>query len=149
MISFKLVTLEGIKNEAEVHEAIIPTPNGQIAVFQHHAPLVSLVDRGIIKVRVKANDPDDFMEVYATHGGVVEISDDEVKVLVDEADAPDEINEKQAQEALDHAKRLLSEAKDQVSLDHAKSMLDRSSVQLKVATMKRRGSKKQRRQPTT
>ena len=141
MLKFKLVTLEGLKNEAEIHEAIIPTPNGQIAVFEHHAPLVTLVDRGIIKVRVKPNDPDDFMEVYATHSGVVEISDNEIKVLVDEADAPDEINERQAQEALDHAKRLLSEAKDQVSLDHAKSMLDRSSVQLKVATMKRRSRK--------
>ncbi|MCA9343100.1 ATP synthase F1 subunit epsilon [Candidatus Saccharibacteria bacterium] len=138
MLSFKLVTLDGVKNEGQIYEAILPTPNGQIGVFEHHAPLVSIIERGVIKVRVKPNDPDDFMEVYATNGGIVEIADNEIKVLADEADAPDEINELEMQKSHEQARQLLSEAKDQVSLDHAQSMLDRSSVRLKVATMKRR-----------
>lgn len=141
MLRFKLVTLEGTKHEGDIHEALIPTPQGQIAVFEHHSPLVSLVDRGIIKVRVKSNDPDDFMEAYATQGGVVEISDNEVKVLVDEADAADKLNKQEVQKAYERAQQLLKEAKDQVSLDHARSMIERTSVQLKVADMKRRRKK--------
>lgn len=142
MLSFKLVTLDGVKNEGQIHEAILPTPGGQIAVFEHHAPLVSIIERGVIKVRVKANDPDDFMEVYATNGGIVEIADNEIKVLADEADAPDEINELEMKKSHEQAKQLLAEAKDQVSLDHAQSMLDRSATRLKVAELKKRRNRR-------
>lgn len=137
MLKFELVTLRGTKFSNEVHEVLLPTPLGQIAVFEHHAPLVSLASPGVIKVRVKSSDPDDFMEIYATNGGVIEIEDNIVRVLVDEADAPEEINEAEAVKAHEEAKRLLKESKDRLSLDHAQSLLDRTSVRLKVAELKR------------
>lgn len=138
MLKFELVTLKGTKASNEVHEVLLPTPDGQIAVFEHHAPLVSVAKAGVIKVRLKANDPDDFMEVYATNGGVIEVEDNIIRVLVDEADAPEEINEQEVMRAQEEAKQLLKDAKDQVSLDHAQSLLDRSSVRLKVAELKNR-----------
>jgi F-type H+-transporting ATPase subunit epsilon len=138
MIKLDLVTLHGIKSSGEVHEVLLPTPLGQIAVFENHAPLVSIASPGIIKVRVKPNDPDDFMEVFATNGGVIEVEDNAVRVLVDEADAPEEINEQEAQKAVQDAKDLLANAKDQVSLDNAMSMIERTATRLKVAELKRR-----------
>ncbi len=137
MLKFELVTLSGTKVSNEVHEVLLPTPLGQIAVFEHHAPLVSLASPGIIKVRNKPNDPDDFMEVFATNGGVIEIEDNTVRVLVDEADDPEEINEAEAAQAHEEAKKMLAESKDQISLDHAQSLLDRTAVRLKVAEIKR------------
>lgn len=137
MLKFELVTLNGTKVTRDVHEVLLPTPLGQIAVFEHHAPLVSIASQGVIRVRVKQNDPDDFMDVYATNGGVIEIEDNIVRVLVDEADAPEEINRQEAEKAAQEAKQLLAEAKDQVSLDHARSMIERTSVRLKVAELKR------------
>jgi F-type H+-transporting ATPase subunit epsilon len=138
MLKFKLVTLSGIKSSNDVHEVLLPTPQGQIAVFEHHSPLVSLASTGVIKVRQKAGDPDDFMDIYATNGGVIEIANNTVKVLVDEADAPEEINQQEAEKAHQEAKNLLKDAKDQMSLDHAQTMLDRTSVRLKVAELKNR-----------
>jgi F-type H+-transporting ATPase subunit epsilon len=138
MIKLDLVTLHGIKSSGEVYEVLLPTPLGQIAVFENHAPLVSIASPGIIKVRVKPNDPDDFMEVFATNGGVIEVEDNAVRVLVDEADAPEEINEQEAQKAVQDAKNLLATAKDQVSLDNAMSMIERTATRLKVAELKRR-----------
>lgn len=138
MIHFELVTLSGKKFGDAVHEVLLPTPDGIIAVFEHHMPLVSLASPGIIRVRKKAGDPDDFMEAYATNGGVIEIADNTIRVLVDEADSSDEINEQEAEKAHQEALALRNSAKDQVSLDQAQSMLDRSAVRLKVAELKRR-----------
>lgn len=138
MIHFELVTLSGKKFGDSVHEVLLPTPQGIIAVFEHHMPLVSIASPGVISVRKKSNDPDDFMETYATNGGVIEIVDNGVRVLVDEADRAEEINEKEAEKAHQEALELRKNAKDQVSLDQAQSMLDRSAVRLKVAELKRR-----------
>ncbi len=137
MIRFELVTLNGTKYAQEVHEVLLPTPDGEIAVFENHMPLVSLASVGVIKVRPKANTPDDLMELYATNGGVIEITDNTVRVLVDEADLPDEINEAEAQKAYAEAKLLHQQARDQVSLNKAQAMLDRTAVRLRVAELKR------------
>lgn len=138
MVKFELVTLNGTKLHDEVHEVVLPTAQGYIAVFTHHAPLVSLAVPGVISVRHKANQPDDLMDHYATNGGVIEVVNNTIRVLVDEADAAHEINEKEIQASLEKAKKLKADAKDQVSLDHAQQLIDRSAVRLKVAELRRR-----------
>lgn len=138
MLKFELVTLGGVKSSESVHEVILPTPQGQIAVFANHAPLVSVASTGIILVRQKADDPDDFMEAYAVSGGVIEVENGVVRVLVDEADDPDEINEQEVKKAHEEAKQLLKEAKDQLSLDRAQTILGLTSTRLKVAELKNR-----------
>ncbi len=138
MVKLELVTLHGIKYSEDVYEVQLPTPQGYLGVFQHHADLVGLASPGVISVRTKPNQPDDLMERFATNGGVIEISNDVVRVLVDEADAAEELNEAEIQKALEHARKLRAEAKDQVSLDHAQSLIDRQAVRLQVAGLKRR-----------
>ncbi len=138
-----MVTLNGTKSYNDVYEALLPTPQGQIAVFQNHASLISLASPGIIKVRNKSTDPDDFMDIFATNGGVIEITDNIINVLVDEADDPDEINEQEARQAQEEAKKLLRDAKDQISLDHAQSLIDRTSIRLKVSELKNRRHRRQ------
>lgn len=138
MLTFELVTIDGVKLSDKVYEVQLPTPDGYIAVFQKHAPLISLASPGIISVRPKENTPDDMMETFATNGGVIEIQNDTVRVLVDEADRPEDINETEIQNALSHAKKMRSQAKDQLSLDKAQQMIDRSAVRLKVAQLRRR-----------
>ena len=138
MIHFELVTLTGVKLRKTVYEVKLPTPDGQIAVFKNHAPLVSLATTGIITVREKDNTPDDLQENYAIDSGVIEVSNNTVRVLVDEADKDTEVNAKEAEAALERAKQLRSEAKDQVSLDKAQSLVDRQATRLKIADLKRR-----------
>jgi F-type H+-transporting ATPase subunit epsilon len=137
MIHFELVTLDGVKFRQSVYEVQLPTPNGYIGVFEYHSPLVSLASPGIIRIRHKAGEPDDLQELIATNGGVIEIGDNAVRVLVDEADLADEINEKEIEEAHKLALKMRENAKDQVSLDHAQSLIDRQAVRLKVAELKR------------
>ena len=94
MIHLELVTLTGVKLSEPVYEVLLPTPQGQIAVFQNHAPLVSIASTGVISVRRKSDHPDDMMEHYAIDSGVIEISWDTVRVLVDEADKDSDVSAK-------------------------------------------------------
>lgn len=137
MIHFELVTLDGVKFKQQVYEVQLPTSEGYIGVFKDHSPLVAMAVPGVIMVRHKAGEPDDLQEFIATNGGVIEVGDNTVRVLVDEADLADEINEKEAEEAHKLAMKLRAEAKDQTSLDHAQSLIDRSAVRLKIAGLKR------------
>jgi len=138
MIHFELVTLTGVKLRKSVYEVKLPTPQGLIAVYKNHSPLVSLASTGVITVREKENTPDDLQEYYAIDSGVIEITNDTVRVLVDEADKDSEVNAKEAEAALERAKNLRSEARDRVSLEKAQTMVDREATRLKVANLKRR-----------
>jgi len=137
MLHFELVTLDGTKFSEDVYEIILPTPDGEIAILPNHIPLVSLAVPGVIGVRRRETDRDSQLEYFATNGGVIEILDNTVRVLVDEADREDEISEQEAQKALERAQQLLSSAKDKVELDKAQSLMDRHTVRLKVAGLRR------------
>lgn len=138
MIRFQLVTLDGMKYDEEVTEVILPTLEGYIGVLTGHMPLVSVATTGVISVRKNAGDPDDMMDHFASNGGVIEVSNNVLSVLVDEADYADEINEQEAQAALARANKLKAEAKDQISLEKAQDLVDRSAVRIQVAGLKRR-----------
>jgi F-type H+-transporting ATPase subunit epsilon len=137
-MNFELVTLDGIKLQADVYSVILPTGAGEITVLPGHEPLLSQIVPGVITVRRQKGDPDHHLEHYATFGGVVEIRSGSVRVLVDEAAAGDEINEAEAKKAHEEALRLRKDAKNQVELDHAQALVDRQAVRLQVADLKRR-----------
>lgn len=138
MITFELVTLSGLKFSDEVYEVILPTPDGQIAVFPNHMPLVSLAVPGVISIRRRDSDPDDKLEHFATNGGVIEINDRRVRLLADEADHSDEVVHAEAEKALELARQQAKQAKDQVSLDKANQIIQTQHARLKVAGLKRR-----------
>lgn len=138
MLRLELVTLDGVKVADEVYEVLLPTLDGYIGVMPGHMPLVSVATNGVISIRKKAADSDDQMDHFATHGGVIEVDNDVLRVLVDEADSADEINESEAQKAYELAQKMKAEAKDQVSLEHAQSLIDRQQVRIRVADLRRR-----------
>lgn len=138
MIRFDLVTLSGVKFGEEVYEVVLPTADGYIAVFLDHMPLVSLAVPGVISVRRKSGDDDSKLKHFATNGGIIEIGNNVVRVLVDEADNEEDINEQEAQKAFEEAKKMAREAHDTVSLEHAQSLVDRQATRLRVAELKRR-----------
>jgi len=141
MIHFQLVALSGTKYDDEVYEVILPTLDGEIGVLQDHMPLVSVATTGAIAVRRDPKVSDAARDFFAISGGVIEVSDNNLRVLVDEADHAEDINAAEAEAAVERAKKLKAEAKDQVSLDHAQQLVDRSTVRLHVANLKRRSQK--------
>lgn len=138
MIHLQLVTLTGVKFDDDVYEVILPTLDGEIGVLQDHMPLISVATTGVVIVRRQQRDADTAREFFAISGGVIQVEDNHLRVIVDEADHADSINEAEAEEAHQRALAMKAEAKDQVSLEHAQSMVDRQAVRLRVADLHRR-----------
>ena len=138
MFHLQLVTLTGTQFDGDVHEVVLPTLDGQIGILTDHMPLISVATTGIVSVRKSAHDTEREMDHYATYGGVIEFEHNNLRVIVDEADAADSINEAEAQKAFAAATKMRTEAKNQVSLEHAQALIDRSAVRLQVAGLRRR-----------
>ncbi len=141
MIHFQLVALTGTKFDGEAYEIVLPTLDGEIGVLQDHMPLVSVATTGVVAVRREPRDADRDREYFAISGGVIEVSGNKLRMLVDEADNAADINEAEAEAAHERAKQLKAEAKDEVSLEHAQQLVDRHAVRLQVASLKRRHQK--------
>ena len=137
-MNLKLITLLGIKLDKDIYELIAPTTTGEIAIFPGHESLVTLAVPGALAVRNEKNDSDEKLEYFAISGGIIEINQKSVRVLVDEAAHSDDIVEAESKAALDRAIEMKNKASDQVELDKALQLVDRYSVRLKVAELRRR-----------
>jgi F-type H+-transporting ATPase subunit epsilon len=137
-MDFELVTLSGTKINETVYEVILPTKDGEIAVFPGHEDLVSVAKPGVVMVRREKGHSRDQMEFFAISGGVIEVTGSRVRVLVDEAEHGDDIVEAESKAALDRALKLRDEATSQVELEKAHQLVDRHAVRLKVSDLHRR-----------
>lgn len=141
MFHVKLITLSGVKYEGDVAEVSLPTLDGEIAVLTDHMPLVSVATAGAVSIRQTPKTPDSEREFFAISGGVIKVDENQLEVIVDEADHASNIAEAEAEAAHERAKQLKAEAKDEVSLERAQAMVDRTGARLQVANLKHRTRK--------
>lgn len=142
MLHLKVITLTGTEVDEDIYEVMIPTTGGIIGVYEGHAPLLGEVSPGLLQIRRKKGDKDDARSEYGVYDGTIEVLNDTVQVLVDELDAPEEINEHDAEAALKRAHELQSKAKDAVSLAEAQALMDRSQIRLQLAGLKKHSKRK-------
>ena len=138
-MNFQLITLTGVKLDQAIYSATIPTIDGEISVFPSHEPLVTIAKPGVIAVTFEKDG--DEIEYFAISGGVIEISQEKIRILVDEADHGDEIIEAESKAALERAIKLRDETDDQIEREKAHQLIDRHIVRLKVADLQRRKRK--------
>jgi len=63
----------------EVNLVKLPGSDGSFGILKNHAPLISSLTDGELKVQTKAGETLN----YITHGGVVEVKNNKVVVLVE------------------------------------------------------------------
>ena len=136
-MKFALVSLDGVKFSADAYSIVLPTAAGEITLLPDHEPLLSVVVPGIITIRKQKSDPDYHLEHYATYGGVLEVTPEGARVLVDEATSGEDISEAEAEKAHQAAIELRRAAKDQVELEKAQALVDRHTIRLGLARLRR------------
>lgn len=136
---FELLTLSGEKYAGEVAEVALKTPHGSLAILPHHEPFTAIVIAGPVAVRPNGKPE----ELFATFGGIVEVIDNHVRLLADEAEHADDLIETEVEEALAKAQAAKDGVKDKGELHRAQQLVDRHSVRLEVARIRRNRSKNQ------
>ena len=80
----------------------LPGIEGELGVLPHHAPLVSTLGVGELRIRKGGQE-----ESFAIVGGFVQVRPDKVVVMAETADMASEIDLEKAQEARREAERAL------------------------------------------
>ena len=135
---FQLVSAQGVKYDDEAYEVVVPTKGGNIAVFENHMPLIGAAAGGVVSVRAKSSDRDSEMKHFAVSGGLVQVHGKDLVFLSDDVTASDEVNEKEAEAALNRAGELVKNASTRSQLHEAHRLLHHSTAQLHIAKLKRR-----------
>tara|TARA_B100000945_G_C20376231_1_gene594741 strand:- start:649 stop:1053 length:405 start_codon:yes stop_codon:yes gene_type:complete len=133
-MSISLKVLAPNKNvyEGAAEEVILPSTTGQLGILPGHISLVTAIDIGVL--RLKSNSK---WTSIALMGGFAEIEDDEVTVLVNNAEIGSEINARNAEEELNQAKLELNKYSDaEKSSEKIKAMNEVSKAQARIQASK-------------
>lgn len=84
--------------DSAAEEVILPSTTGQLGILTGHAPLLTALDTGVMRVRVNRE-----WTAIALMGGFAEVEDDEVTILVNAAERGDGINLEKARAAYNEA----------------------------------------------
>lgn len=93
--------------EGECVSLVVPTLQGQYGIMAHHSNYISAVVPGELDFTVEEDGKEKRIRA-AVSEGIVKVEKNEVLVLVDTAESPDEIDESRARRAADAAKEVCS-----------------------------------------
>ena len=128
-IHVEVITQEGLLfEEHEADMVIVPGSEGEMGVLPHHAPVLTTMGYGELRVK-KGNAEEDFM----IYGGVVDIRPGHVIALADTAASSYTANVAEAENARARAQELMRTG---VAPDRAATILDelrRAELMLRVS----------------
>ncbi len=103
-IRCEVVTQDKMLYEGPADIVVAPGVEGEMGILPNHAPLLTQLDYGILRVRYQGEE-----QAFTIAGGFMEVRPDVVTVLADVGERVDEIDEARAEAARRRAEELLKE----------------------------------------
>ncbi len=125
MFKLQIVTPERIFYEGDASMVELSTTEGDIGVYANHIPMTAIVAPGILKIHEGAE-----VKKAALHAGFIEVLPQEVTVMAEVIEWPDEIDIKRADEARIRAERRLKDNSAENDVLRAKLALKRALTRL-------------------
>jgi len=110
----EIVTPERIVYTNEVEMVIAPTLDGEVGILPLHAPIVAVLQPGELRVRYNDNKE---VEWFAISGGYMQVHEDKVIVLAENAEHSSRIDVDRARQAKDLLSQRMGELKEPSSDD--------------------------------
>ncbi len=129
-LSVKIIAPDRIVWETEAEEAILPSSTGQVGILTGHAPLLTALDIGVMRVRTNGK-----WIPLALMGGFVEVENDKLIVLINAAEQGSSIDISKAEAELDSAMALSTQATSPKELLESKKNLKKARARLQAATL--------------
>jgi F-type H+-transporting ATPase subunit epsilon len=108
MFTLSLVTPQKkLLTDVEIDELIVPAHRGQLNILPGHAPLVSTLGSGVLKVKMKGEDK---FRSAAISWGYMEVNPSGIVVLADTAEWPEMLDKKRVEAQLAIAQKRLQDA---------------------------------------
>ncbi len=114
--------------EGECESLVLPTTEGQYGILAHHSNMIAAVVPGTMTCRL----PGENTLVGAVSAGLVKVEDNDVLVLIDSAERPEEIDARRAERAAAEAKEALLQKRTVQEYKMAQANLARAINRLRV-----------------
>jgi F-type H+-transporting ATPase subunit epsilon len=103
-IRCEIVSQDRLVFSGEANMVIVPGIQGEMGILPNHAPLLSTLKFGILRVRYRGQE-----QVFTIAGGVIEVQPDVVTVMADAAENVHEIDINRAEAAKKRAEEILQQ----------------------------------------
>ena len=120
---------EFFNEEAEMVE--FNTTEGEIGVYAGHAPLTVIVKPGILTIT-----QGETLRNAALHAGFVQILPEEITILAEIIEWPEEIDAKRAEDAKQRAEGRIAERSANIDVDRAQAALMRAVARINAVGLK-------------
>ncbi|KAA3642888.1 MAG: ATP synthase F1 subunit epsilon [Chloroflexi bacterium] len=137
-IRCEIVSQDRMVYEDDVDIVVIPGTNGEMGILPNHAPVLSTLQYGIIKVR-----KGDEEHIFTATGGVVEVQPEIITILADASEDVEDIDIARAEAAKESAQQRLEEGPppDTDAYMALEAAIRRSNLRLEAARRFRRGAR--------
>ncbi|ELS34685.1 MULTISPECIES: ATP synthase F1 subunit epsilon [Pseudanabaena] len=102
-LTVKVISPDRTILDTVAEEVILPSSTGQLGILTDHAPLISALEVGVLRLR-----KDKAWSAIALTGGFAEVEENEVTVLVRSGELGSEINSDEARKKLEEAEQALA-----------------------------------------
>ncbi len=131
MFQVKIITPDRIFYTGEAEMIEFMTTSGQIGVYKNHIPLTTVLAPGAVMIHEAGGE-----KVAAVHAGFAEILPEEVTLLAEIAEWPEEIDESRAEAARKRAEERIQAKTADVDLARAEFALRKALTRINVKDMK-------------
>ncbi|MEL6136895.1 MAG: ATP synthase F1 subunit epsilon [Cyanobacteria bacterium J06626_23] len=129
-LTLKVVAPDKTVWDAPAEEVVLPSTTGQLGILGGHAPLLTALDIGVMRVRAEGE-----WAAIALMGGFAEVEADEVTILVNGAERGADIDASDAEAAYKSAKTKVGTVSedDRTAVIQANQALKRARARLQAA----------------
>ena len=126
-MKLKVVTPTGGFYDGDVSMVELPTTEGEIGIYPDHIPLTAVVAPGVLKIHENGGEKE-----AALMSGFITILPEQVTIMAEVVEWPDEIDYHRAEEARSRAERRLSSGQADLDVVRAEAALKRALVRLNL-----------------
>jgi F-type H+-transporting ATPase subunit epsilon len=143
-IRCEIVSQDRTVFQGEADMVLLPGTDGEMGILPHHAPLLTTLKYGIIRVRSQGEE-----KIFTVAGGIAEVQPDLVTILADAAEDIEEIDVQRAEAARKRAEESLAKGvpADSDSYLLIEAALRKSNLRLDAVRRYRHGPAKPPRTP--
>jgi F-type H+-transporting ATPase subunit epsilon len=139
-LRLEIVTPERQAYADDVDAVVCPGTEGEIGVLPHHAPLLSTLGLGELRIRKGGHE-----EYFAIAGGFLQVRPDKVVVMAELADLASEIDLEAAEAARREAERAIEQGfEEPADLARARAAMERALLRIRVAERRHREGPRRR-----
>lgn len=128
LFTLKIIAPDRIFYEGSVSMVEMNTTEGEMGVYPRHIPMTVIIAPGILNIYEESGE----VKKAALHAGFAEILPEQITILAEIVEWPEEIDEKRAEEARRRAEERIRTKAEGIDIIRAEAALHRALTRIHI-----------------